>query len=258
MKKSLLVVLLLSLVLLTSCGLKHNQSQSSIEQQKRTQLIKKNRSIWNKKVKAAKNVNQPNYDKYLVQIPEGYDDESMSLKRLKNGNQNLIVGQVLNLQPEFGRLFVIETKATVYVKKVISGDTSLKGKTIKTEFSGGLSKAKDYFNTFEGEYVGAEFGVPDKKTIIYSDSPTKPMPGIGDQIIVGIKHYKPESEARKKMYLNYGLTTENFYVLENPETTFWVKKKKSYRLNNPAFYLKENSSKIKNMLKLTEQLNKNN
>lgn len=257
MKKKSLLVLALCLFLLAGCSLNNNtaEQQQKIEQQKRQKTIKHNRQVWNKKVEAAKDVNQPNYDKYLTVVPSGYKDEDMSLAHLKNGNKLLVRAQVINLQPEFGRLWLIETKATIYIDKVISGDKKFQGKTVKTEFSGGLSKAQDYFNTFEGEYVGEDFGVKDSKTIIYHTNPTIPMPKIGQQIVVGLNKYRPETKARKKLYEGYGLTTKNFYVINNPEVTYWVKQQGKFELNNPAFAKKENRGKYPNLVKITKKLN---
>lgn len=258
MKKLIWGMLILSLGLLTSCGLNQNLTNQQAEQQKRSELIKKNRKVWNKRIKSAKDVNDPNYDKEILKIPSGYDDSTMSLQRLKDGNQNVIVGQVLNLQPEFGRKVVTETKGTVYVQNVISGDKSLKGRTIKTEFSGGLAKSEDYFRSLDGDFVGSQFGVPNPKTIVYSSIATKPIPKIGSKFIAGIKLYSPDNKTQQATYKKYGLTTKNFYVLENPEVTFWIKKDNEYKINNPAFYLPKNRSKVRNILKLTNKLNEQN
>lgn len=257
MKKLVALALFTSILAIGLSGCQNNStSQSKIEQQKRTKLIQKNKEVWDKKVKKAKNVDHPNYDKYLINVPEHYNDEEMSFSRLKNGNQFVIAGQVINLQPEFGLLFMTETKATIYVEKVISGDKKLQGKTIKTEFSGGLAKAKDYFNSVEGTYEGDSEGVPDPKTIVYSTNPNVPMPKIGSHFIVGMKRYKPSSEYRAdKLYKKYGLTTKNFYVINNPEVTYWIKKGGEYRLNNPAFYQKKNANKYPQIFKLTKKLN---
>ena len=256
MKKMVLFVAFLSLFLLTSCGLSKNSAneQAKIEQEKRVNTIKKNRKAWNKRVKAATNVDMPG-DEYLVRVPDGYNDEQMSLKRLENGNQDVVKASVINLQPEFGRLFTVETKATIYIEKVISGDKMLQKKNIKTEFSGGLTRAGEYFTNFEGQYDGAQFGFNDKKTIVESNNPTIPMPEIGDHIIVGISKYQPDNKYQKADRKKHGLTIDNFYPINNPEVTFWIKKKGKYRLNNPAFYKKENRGKNPQIFKLTKQLN---
>jgi len=256
MKKIVLIVTFLSIFLLTGCSNQTEQAakQAKIEQQRNKQ-IKQNRQVWNKKVVAAKNVDQPNYQKYITNVPSGYKDENMSLGLLKNGNQAVVKAQVVNLQPEMGRLFTPETKATIYIEQVISGDKALQGKTTKTEFSGGLSKARDYFNSFEGEYVGKDYGVKNPKQVIYTTNPTVPMPKIGQKMIIGIKKYHPETKDREKLYQKYGLTTQNSYTINNPEVTYWVEKAGKFKLNNPAFYQKQNKNKYPKLFKVTKELN---
>lgn len=257
MKKVIWVAALLSLFVLTSCGLNKNSTTENtrVEQQKRQQTIEKNRRTWDKQVKSATKYEVPG-DKSLVRIPNGYQDEDMSWTRFKNGNQLVVQAQVINLQPEFGRLFVNNTKATIYIKKVISGDKNLQGENIKTEFSGGLAKAGDYFNNFEGQYDGASVGFPDKKTVIYATTAVKPIPKIGQRIVIGLKRFDPAENNDGKVYAKLGLTAKNFYVINNPEVTFWVKKDGKYRLNNPAFYQKKNQGLYPNIQKITAQLNK--
>lgn len=255
MKRLTVLVALLSFILLAGCGTKQSPTNSSIDQQQRTKLITKNQKSWNQKVKAAQQVE---YFKWsdASSIPYQYNDD-IDMARLKSGNQSVIKAQVINLQPEKDRYMETETKATIYVEKVISGDKKLQGKMIKTEFSEGLAQAKYRFTMFEGEYVGqSEYGVNDPKTMTYTENPNKPIPKIGSQIIVGISRYKPETKDRAKMYQKYGLTSKNFYVINNPEVTFWIKSKGKYKLNNSAFYQKKNQKLVPNILKLTEQINK--
>lgn len=257
MKKILLVLSFLTVLLISGCSLKQNQN-TKMTQQQQSKLIKHNQKIWDKKVQAAKNINSPNYDRYVTVIPQGYNDEDMSLKRFKNGNQLAVEARVINLQPEIDRLSDTQTKATILIEKVLAGDKKLQGKTIKTEFTGGLTTAGDYFISIEGNYEGDQMGFPDKKTSIYTTTATKPMPKIGQRVILGLKRYQPENKYRRALLKKNGLTTKNFYVIQNPEATMWVKENGKYRVNNPAFYLKENKTKVKNMMKLTAKLNKEN
>ena len=58
------------------------------------------------------------------------------------------------------------------------------------------------------------------------------------------------------MYQKMGLT-DNFYIVNNPEVTFWIKENDKYRLNNSAFYQTENKAKYSNIFKITKYLNQN-
>lgn len=256
MKKVVLIVALLNILLLAGCSNANNSQNEALklEQRQRNKKIKHNRKIWTEKVSKAKNINNAEYDKYVTIVPKGYNDEDMTLNRLKNGNQLLVVAQVVNLQPELGRLWLNETKATIHVERVISGDRSLKNHNILTEFSGGLNQAKDYFVSPEGKYVGTQQGFK-PQTLIYSTNLTVPMPNIGQRIIVGLKKYQPDNQSQQKFYRKYGLTPKNFYVINNPEVTYWVAKNGQFKLNNPAFYQKQNRNKYPQLFKITKKLN---
>jgi len=256
MKKIFLIIAFCGVFLLAGCNQQSDSTveNNRVEQQKQNRLIKKNRQIWNKRVRSAKDIRLPSYERYITKVPTGYNDDDMSLSRLENGNQLVVKAKVMNLQPEFG-LFTVETKASILITEVISGDKSLQGKVVKTEFSGGLAKAKDYFTDIEGNYSGKEFGVNDPKTIIYSANPVIPMPKIGNTVILGISRYRPENKYQQKMAQKNGLMTKNSYMINNPEVTYWVMRQGKFKLNNPAFYQKENKGKYPNLFKLTNTLN---
>jgi len=256
MKKVFLIIAFFSVFLLAGCNQQSDSTAENrrVEQQEQSRLIKQNRKVWNEKVRSAKDIRLPNYDRYITKVPTGYNDDGMSLVRLEKGNQFVVKAKVMNLQPEFG-LFTVETKASILITEVISGDKSLQGKTVKTEFSGGLAKAKDYFTDIEGNYSGKEFGVSDPKTIIYSTNPVIPMPKIGNTVILGLSHYRAENKYQQKMAQKNGLMTKNSYMINNPEVTYWVMGQGKFKLNNPAFYRKENRGKYPNLFKLTKVLN---
>ncbi|WP_195701832.1 hypothetical protein [Companilactobacillus futsaii] len=235
MKKLLSLVALLSLIL-AGCSFQ-NQQQDSKEQ---TKLIQKNKKVWNKRLKKAQTVEFPG--EKIISVPAGYNDEDMSLTRFKNGSQLVVKARVIDLKPELKRVLTPETKASIYIDKVISGDKTLQYSTIKTEFSGGLIHAKNYLVNIEGQYTGEQFGIKNPQAIVYGQTLTKPMPKIGQTII---------------LVLNKRQSSKNFYVVNNPEVTFWIKRNDKYRLNNPAFYQVQNQSKYSNIFKITKYLNQN-
>ncbi|MFH5811141.1 hypothetical protein [Companilactobacillus sp. FL22-1] len=246
MKKIIWLIMGVMLLSLSSCT---NQSPSSAPAVK---TIRQNKTKWNRRLRQAVDLDKKISDQTPT-IPPAYDDSSMSWQRLTAGNQLLVKAQVVNLQPELGRL-VTETKATIYIEKVISGDKSWQGKTIKTEFSGGLARVKDYVNVFTDKDTTKDFGFDDPNTIIRASDPSIPMPQIGQKIIIGLNRFRAENENQKKMYQHFGLSRKNFFVINNPQVTYWTQESKTYRLNNPAF-LKGNLKKYPNLKRITERLN---
>ena len=85
MKKVVLIVALLNILLLVGCSNANNSQNEALklEQRQRNKKIKHNRKIWTEKVSKAKNINNAEYDKYVTIVPKGYNDEDMTLNRLK-------------------------------------------------------------------------------------------------------------------------------------------------------------------------------
>lgn len=238
--------MILSLFVLTGCQNQPSTHEQKIKTEQRNKTIRTNQKKWNKKLKNIKVLDQNEFKNAFVKIPNGYDDESTSLKNLKNGNKYLIKGQLIDLEGMIGRPIAPETEATIYVSKVISGDKKLQGKTIKTVFAGGLTK---------GKYLYSDYGIKNRQETIYYPSATFPMPQIGSQLIMGIGNYHPDSTQQEKMYKKFGLSQNNFYTINNPETTFWVKTNGKYQINNPAFNNSAAKHKFKNIYKLTDKFN---
>jgi len=72
---------------------------------------------------------------------------------------------------------------------------------------------------------------------------------------LGLSHYRAENKYQQKMAQKNGLMTKNSYMINNPEVTYWVMGLCKFKLNNPAFYRKENRGKYPNLFKLTKVLN---
>lgn len=247
MKFKLLMITILSLILLSGCN-KPISHDSIAQQGQRKSEIKVNQKRWQGRLEKVKVIDQPNFKKAFTTVPNGYDDESMSLQSLKNANQFVVKGQIVNLNSMIGRPLAPETKATIYIEKIISGDKSLENKTIKTVFAGGFARVRDLYSSF---------GINNPQEVVYYPSETFLIPKIGTQVIMGIKKFRPENIGQKKLYKRFNLNTNNFYTINNPETTFWVKSHHKYKLNNPAFYQEKSQYKFKNIYKLTNRFNQN-
>ncbi|WP_334352263.1 hypothetical protein [Companilactobacillus sp. HBUAS56257] len=242
MKK--LIVFTLCLLVLVGCSSKSPQSAALTDKQKIE--MKSNQKRYQKRLKNVPVIESKQMQKALTAVPTGYNDENMNFKALKKANRYVVVAQVLNLTPMIGMPIAPETKATVYIKKVISGNQNLLGKTIKTTFSGGLTQVKDLYTSY---------GFKDPKEIVYYPSEIFPIPPIKSTVIMGLGKYFPENKGQAKTYRKFGLTRKNYYPITNSETTFWIRKNGKYKLNNPAFYENKAAKKYPNILKVTAQLN---
>ncbi|TGD25125.1 hypothetical protein EGT49_01330 [Companilactobacillus suantsaicola] len=242
MKK--LIVFTLCLLVLVGCSSKKPQSAALTDKQKVE--MKSNQKRYQKRLKNVPVIESGEMQKALTTVPTGYNDENMNLKALKKANRYVVVAQVLNLTPMIGMSIAPETKATLYIKKVIGGDQKLLGKTVKTTFSGGLAQVKDLYTSY---------GFKDPKKIVYYPSETFPIPAIKTTVIMGLGNFLPENQGQRKTYQKFGLTTKNYYPITNSETTFWIKKNGKFQLNNPAFYENKAAKKYPNILKVTAQLN---
>lgn len=120
MKLKVLFVMIMSVFLLSGCQNKPSTHNQRVKTEQRNNTIKINQKNWNKKLKDVKVLDQNEYKNAFIKIPKGYDDTATTLKNLENGNQYLIEGQLINLTSMISRPIAPETKATIYVSKVLS------------------------------------------------------------------------------------------------------------------------------------------
>jgi len=90
----------------------------------------------------------------------------------------VIQGTVINLAEMKDKQFSPRIKATLLVNKVVLGDTSLKGKRIKTEFGGGIAKTKEIYTDIEGNYLRKDYGYTNPQTRVFVSYSSFPIPQI--------------------------------------------------------------------------------
>lgn len=256
-------VFLLMILSISGCSFSKKSQSSSNEDTKLQQILKTNQKSWSNQIKDVPKVTPPGGEdgkesvesdhlNFSNQMVKGLNNSSFDANLL-NSNKNVIEGTVINLEEMKDKLGTT-TKATVLVDKVLSGENSLKGKKIKTEFGGGLNKTEYVYSDVEGNYLGDKYGYDSPNTRVYVNDPNFPMPKIGSKFVTQIQKYSGRDKIQTKNYKEkYQLTPNNFYIIKDPYVLFWVEKNGKYELNNPIF---KNSKTDSNLDKITKQINK--
>lgn len=165
------------------------------------------------------------------EITDNY--KGITLDHLKRQNRYVVKGKVLNLQKIKWLSPQPETKLTLKIDQVISGNKGLKGKRVYLNFPGGFGRERDIY---------AQPTKPNNE--IFYQIPNAPIPEIGSKVICGLLSDEHHTNSQlDQLYLS------------DVEHTFWVKRNGQYELNNPAF------KKVKRDLaifQLTKEFNRDN
>lgn len=165
------------------------------------------------------------------EITDNY--KGITLDQFKHQNRYVVKGTVLNLQKIKWLSPQPETKLTLKVDQVISGNKGLKGKRVYLNFPGGFGRERDVY---------AQTTNPDNE--IFYQIPNAPIPEIGSKIICGLLSDEHHTNSQlDQLYLS------------DVEHTFWVKKNGQYELNNPAFKRVKRDLAI---FQLTKKFNRDN
>lgn len=222
----------------------NNQSQK-LDIRKSNKIIKKNQQLWKKQIKNADVIDSDelnNKQKFVA----------TSLDQLKNHNKSVIEGTVYNLQKMNSPKNTAYTKATIHIDRVVSGDTSLKGKDIYVALIGGLVSFDHwYFNMSKPKDFDHEMLVNNEEC---------PLPAIGSKIITGlVPNAIDEASEYNDSLRQSGFTINNSYAIGNIQYNLWIKNGNSdYVLNNPKVnkMAKNNNSLAKKLQKLTKEINR--
>ncbi|OVE97373.1 hypothetical protein [Companilactobacillus bobalius] len=165
------------------------------------------------------------------EITDNY--KGITLDQFKRQNRYVVKGKVLNLQKIKWLSPQPETKLTLKIDQVISGNKGLKGKRVYLNFPGGFGRERDIY---------AQPTKPNNE--IFYQIPNAPIPEIGSKVICGLLSDEHHTNSQlDQLYLS------------DVEHTFWVKRNGQYELNNPAF------KKVKRDLaifQLTKEFNRDN
>lgn len=248
MRKTLMILALLVFVLPLSAYSVNALRDSTIPSKPSTnskspaRMIQRNQRIWDKQIAKAD----------VIRSDDIHQDNKYvgtTLNQLKNHNKALIQGTVYNLQKMNSPQNMAYTKATIHIDKVISGDTTIKGKNIYVAFEGGLVSFDHWY---------ANMGKPkdfDHQILVKNEEFT--LPAIGSKVITGlIPNHLDEATEYNNSLKQSGFTINNSYSLDVPEYNFWVKKLNAtkYVLNNPKVRHK-NTDFAKELQKLTTKIN---
>jgi len=237
--------------------LSNSEGESSFKSE-----IKSNKKEWNIKVKRVPIVNYPKLDSTSESIENDHFNSSLQLiKGLKDNDLDnatffkksiVINATIVNFEEMKDKAIGPTTEVTILVNKVLSGKKSLEGRTIKTEFGGGLTKVKYIYTDVEGNYYGNYYGYDDPNTRLFANDPAFPMPKIGSKIVTQVVNFSTISKGQQRNYkAKYKLTSKNFYPIKDPYVLFWIKNKGGYRLNNPGFKYVQNDE----VNKITKKIN---
>lgn len=247
---------------ITACSTQSQKFSNAKEESFLKAEIKSNKKKWNNKIKNVPIVNRPNFDPTSESIENDHMNFSLELvKGLKDSKltestffkrNTVINATIINFEEMKGKTIGPTTEVTIHVNKVLSGEKSLEGRTIKTEFGGGLTKTEYLYTDFEGNYHGSDYGYDDPNTKVFAANSAFPMPKIGSKFVTQVVNYSTISDGQRQNYkTKYNLTPKNFYPIRDPYVLFWVKKGKKYQPNNPGYANVQNDE----INKITNRIN---
>lgn len=257
------LIMTLCLMSISACSTQSQKLSNTKEQSSFETEIKTNKKKWNNKIKNIPVVKYPKVSSTTETIEEDHYNFSFQLvEGLKDSKLNeasffkentVINATIVNYKEMKDKVISPTTEVTIFVNKVLSGSKSLKGRTIKTEFGGGLTKVQYLFSDVEGNYYGKDYGYNNPDTKVFADNLSFPMPKIGSKIVTQVENFSTLSKGQQKYYeTKYKLTSKNFYPIKDPYILFWIKKGNKYQLNNPGFVNIQNDE----IEKITSKVNK--
>lgn len=235
--RMLFFLLLLSFVLLVSCGKSSRSSginkkdNEIVQVQKKVSSIKNgesNKDIWKNKIK--------NLDTVNIQNDSVYYNISTTVDSLAANSQAVIEGEIVNLEEMTGAKNTAVTKVTVDIKNVLRGNEKLTGATVKVIMRGGTVTVKNLYAGMEERAIAGGFPYEQKKNekVFVKDSQI-PLPSIGSNIVTGINlNLSNTVDQAYNIYLEKnGLGGNDSYSISTPEYNIWKQEGKKYVLNNP-------------------------
>lgn len=136
----------------SACSKQSQKLSNSKEESSLKAEIKSNKKKWNNKVKKVPVVNYPKLNSASESIENNHLNFSLQLiKGLKSSNLNrstffkhntVISATVVNFEEMKDKTIGPTIEVTILVNNVLSGQQSLGGHTIKTEFGGRIDKGK--------------------------------------------------------------------------------------------------------------------
>lgn len=262
-KKIIICSMIIFCVLpIIACSTQSQKLPSTKEDSSLKTEIRSNKKKWNNKVKNVPTVDYARLNSITDSIEDNHLNFSLQLvKGLKDSNltestffkkNTVINATVINFNEMKGKVIGPTTEVTILVNKVLSGRKSLEGRTIKTEFRGGLTKVEYLYTDPEGNYYGENYGFNDPNAKVYAYSPAFPVPKIGSKIVTQVVNFSTVSKGQRENYKNmYKLTPKNFYPMSDPYVLFWIKKGNKYQPNNPGYTNIQN----KEINKITKKIN---
>lgn len=250
MRKTLMVILVLLVFVLPlsaySINVLKNSQQKQSSHIQSTTTIRQNQLSWKKQIKNADVIDSDEFE-------GGNSFVATSLDQLKNHSKSVIKGTVYKLDKMNSPKNMAYTKASVHIDQVISGDESLKNKTVYLALVGGLVSFDHWYaNVNRPKDLNHEMLVKNEQA---------PLPKIGSRIITGvIPNTIDEPTDYNEALRQSGFTISNSYAIDNLKYNFWVKNRnsKKFILNNPKARKQtmKNDNLAEALENLTSEINK--
>lgn len=239
MRKTLMIIFSLLVFALPLSAFSIN-SLNTTQQVDVSRIIRKNQSIWKKQIQNVDIINSEEFD-------DNNSFVATSLDQLRNHSKSVIKGTIYKLDKMNSPKNVAYTKASVHIDQVISGDKTLKNKTVYMALVGGLVSLDSLHNSdHSGDF--------NHDVLVKNDQ--APLPNIGSKIITGlVPNVIDEPSEYNDALRQSGFTIHNSYAVDNQQYNLWIKKSHSQKfvLNNPKV---KKQSFEKKLQSLTTEINK--
>lgn len=247
MRKILMAIVILVFVLpfsAYSVNALQKSTDHSAKSESPSKILKQNQKAWKKSTANAAIIHSDDFNQNRGSV-------GTSLDQLKNQNQAVIKGTVYKLEKMTSPKNTAYTKASIHVDDVISGDESLKHRTIYLALNGGLVSLEQYSGLSKPKN-------PDQKILVKNDE--FPLPKVGSEVITGLLPNQVDESSEYGIALKQsGFTVENSFAVNVPQYNFWVKAPQAsyYSLNNPKVRQKspQNDDLARALQRLTQELN---
>ncbi|ERL64949.1 hypothetical protein L248_3111 [Schleiferilactobacillus shenzhenensis LY-73] len=179
--------------------------------------------------------------------------------KLTDAYPAVISGLVTDWQRVTGTTNSAVTKLTIYVDKVLSGDTKLLGKEITVVYKGGYMTYGDYSYGRIKEWDKGNTSNISDSTLVFTEDSSAPLPKINSTILIPIRPFTDgkETPAFTKYIRENHLETA--YAIGAPEYNTWIVQDGGHKVlsNNPEFQPSTQTRSRRSADSATDPLTKN-
>ncbi|WP_057879483.1 hypothetical protein [Companilactobacillus kimchiensis] len=251
MKKSLILLIPLSIIFsITACSAK-NVGISNTKQLSEEQQITLNSKKWNQKTKNLQVSHQPEYsDDFAGSVHSlaGFQKIHSGTWVIKAKVQNLY--KVINKKNLSSNIPPVYTRGEIKVDQVIAGTKQLNQKIINLAFWSGITSADNSYIFESGELKKINHSI-----LIQDDN--VPLPKIGSEIILSIQNVDWDFYSSNDQFAENGFTKGTTFQPVMATIHFWIKEPgtEKFVLNNSLIKNKQNAVKVPIEQNMTDEIN---